>query len=71
MIGGTYWNMKKTMRDLDAAGVGEYNMKRVRLDKHSSVVEQVLKNRLELMKEKEISKENTIKINELINDVKK
>lgn len=40
------------MRDLNDAGVLEYNKKRVKLDKDFYVVEKVLKNKMDLMKEK-------------------
>ena len=47
LIYGLFWNIKRTIRDLDDAGVLDYNTRRVRLDKDSYVVEKLLKNRLD------------------------
>lgn len=52
LVYGIMWNVKKTIRDMDEAGVLEYNRRRIRLDKDSYVVEKVLKNRLDLIKER-------------------
>ena len=53
------------------AGVLEYNKKRVKFDKDSYLVEKVLKSRLDLIEEKKQLEDNTVKINELINEAKK
>ena len=48
---GFYWNMKRTMLDMKDAQVLEYNRRRVKFDRDSHIVEKVLKNRMNLMKE--------------------
>lgn len=43
----------------------------MKLEKDSSLVEKVLKNRVNLNKEKSVAETNTVKITDLINEIKK
>ncbi len=45
---GIYWNMKKTLKDLDNAQVLEYYQKRTKFAKDSDLIEKLLKNKLDL-----------------------
>ena len=71
LFAAMYYNLKKGYADMRDAEVLEYNFKRLKFERDSNMVEKVLKNRTNLLKDKETGKENTVKITELINDIKK
>jgi hypothetical protein len=68
---GLYLNTKKYLSDLKSSGVYEYNLKKNRFEKDTYVVEKVLKNRQSVMQERSNEMGGTIKIDDLINEVKK
>lgn len=49
----TYWNLKKARNNMEEANVLEYHRKRSKFDHDAYLVEKVLKNRVNLIKEKE------------------
>ena len=47
-----YFNLKKTMTDLKEANLLGYNIKRVKFDRDSKLVEKILRSKVDLAKEK-------------------
>jgi hypothetical protein len=48
---GLYWTSKRFVHDMKDAEVYEYYKKRIRFDKDIYLVERLMKNRMNLMKE--------------------
>jgi len=60
-------NIKWTKRDYEKQGLLDYQMKRVRFEKDSRILEDVLKTKANMISHSQVREENEVKINELIN----
>ena len=50
---GIYTTVKHTMRDMKEVNLLDYNIKRIKFDKDSRLVERILKSKLDLAKERQ------------------
>jgi len=71
LAGALTYNANRSVHMFKEADVFEYYKNRARFEKHSELVEKVLKNRYNLLKEKEIEHEQVVKIDSIINETKK
>eukprot|EP00347_Sterkiella_histriomuscorum_P022947 403336540 len=71
LIAANVWNVKKTLKDCDEAGILDYTRKRLKFNKDKEIVEKLLKSRLQLNIEHQALEGNAHKISDLINEIQK